>query len=84
MLRTAWSDEWSAPDAPAPLRMPYQQVLVGEIMAAVKEHRVAPLLWSPAGQSVAYVREISTVDETMRRLVDETEQAIGRLAALKG
>ena len=84
MLRTAWSDEWSAPDAPAPLRMPYQQVLVGEIMAAVKEHRVAPLLWSPAGQSVAYVREISTVEETMRRLVDETEQAIGRLAALKG
>ena len=83
MLRTAWSDEWSAPGAPAPLRMPYQQVLVGEIMAAVHEHRVAPLLWSAAGQSVAYVREISTVEETMRRLIDETEAALGRLAGLK-
>ena len=63
--------------------MPYQQVLVGEIMAAVHEHRVAPLLWSAAGQSVAYVREISTVEETMRRLIDETEAALGRLAGLK-
>ena len=83
MLRTAWSDEWSAPGAPQPLKMPYQQVLVGEIMEAVKEHRIAPLLWSAAGQSVAYVRGISTVDETMRRLIDETEEALARLAALK-
>ena len=83
MLRTAWSDEWSAPGAPAALKMPYQQVLVGEIMAAVREHRVAPLLWEAAGQSVAYVREISSVDETMRRLIDETEEALGRLAGLK-
>ncbi|MBL8383105.1 MAG: nitronate monooxygenase [Burkholderiales bacterium] len=83
MLRTAWSDEWSAPGAPAPLKMPYQQVLVGEIMEAVKEHRIAPLLWSAAGQSVAYVRGISSVEETMRRLVDETEQSLSRLAALR-
>ena len=83
MLRTAWSDEWSAPGAPPALKMPYQQVLVGEIMAAVREHRVAPLLWEAAGQSVAYVREISSVDETMRRLIDETEEALKRLAGLK-
>ena len=83
MLRTDWSEEWEAPGAPRPLKMPYQQVLVGEIMAAVREHRVKPLLWEAAGQSVAYVREIISVDETMRRLIDETEQALGRLAALK-
>ena len=83
MLRTAWSDEWSAPGAPPALKMPYQQVLVGEIMAAVREHRVAPLLWEAAGQSVAYVREISSVEQTMRRLIEETEEALGRLSGLK-
>ena len=82
MVRGAWSDEWAAPDAPKALKMPYQQVLVGEIVAAVKEHRVEPLMWTPAGQSVAYLREITSVDEVMRRLIDETEEALGRLAAL--
>ena len=84
MLRTSWSEEWSAPGAPAPLRMPYQQVLVGEIMAAVREHRVAPLLWEAAGQSVAYVKEISTVEETMARLIEETEQTLTRVASFRG
>lgn len=83
MLRTAWSDEWAAPGAPAALKMPYQQVLVGEIMAAVKEHRVEPLLWEAAGQSVAYVREISSVEDTMRRLIAETEEALARLSAFR-
>ena len=83
MLRTSWSEEWSAPGAPPPLKMPYQQVLVGEIMAAVREHRVKPLLWEAAGQSVAYVKKIETVEETMDRLIEETEQSLGRLAGLK-
>ena len=82
MVRGAWSDEWAAPDAPKALKMPYQQVLVGEIVAAIKEHRVEPLMWTPAGQSVAYLREITSVDEIMRRLINETEVALGRLAAL--
>ena len=83
MVRGAWSDEWAAPDAPKPLKMPYQQVLVGEIVAAVNEHRVKPLMWTPAGQSVPYLREVRTVDEIMAQLVDETEQALARIAAYK-
>jgi NAD(P)H-dependent flavin oxidoreductase YrpB (nitropropane dioxygenase family) len=83
MVRGAWSDEWAAPEAPKPLRMPYQQVLVGEIVAAVNEHRIEPLMWTPAGQSVAYVNEVRRVEQIMERLIDETEQSLGRLAALK-
>ena len=83
MVRGAWSDEWASPDAPKPLRMPYQQVLVGEIVAAVKEHRVKPLMWTPAGQSVPYLREVRTVDQIMAQLVDETEQALARIAGYK-
>lgn len=83
MIRSGWSEEWSAPGAPEPLKMPYQQVLVGELNAAVNEHRVESLMWTPAGQSVAYVREVRSVEEIMEGLVEETTQALGRLAALR-
>lgn len=75
MIRTAWSDEWEAPDAPEPLPMPYQQVLTGEIFAAIHEHRVQPLLWEAAGQSIAYFNERTTVAEIMDRLCDEAAAA---------
>lgn len=83
MVRSGWSEAWAAPGAPAPLKMPYQQVLVGELNAAVHEHRVESLMWTAAGQSVAYVREVRNVDDIMGQLIEETEQALGRLAALR-
>lgn len=41
--RTTGSEEWSAPGAPKPLPMPYQQVLTGDLLAGVEEHRAADL-----------------------------------------
>ena len=83
MVRSGWSEAWSAPGAPAPLKMPLQQVLVGELNAAVHEHRVKSLMWTPAGQSVAYVRQVRSVAAIMDSLVEETEQTLERLAALR-
>lgn len=83
MVRSGWSDEWSAPGAPAPLKMPYQQVLVGELNAAVNEHRVESLMWTPAGQSVAYVREVRSVEDIMGELIEQTGQALDRLSAFR-
>lgn len=83
MVRSGWSDAWSAPGAPAPLKMPYQQVLVAELNAAVHEHRVPSLMWTAAGQSVAFLTEVRSVDEIMDGLIEETHQALARLAALR-
>lgn len=83
MVRSGWSEEWSAPDAPTPLKMPYQQVLVGELAAAVNEHRVEALMWTAAGQSVGYLTQVRSVDEIMGELVEDTGQALRRLAALR-
>jgi NAD(P)H-dependent flavin oxidoreductase YrpB (nitropropane dioxygenase family) len=83
MVRSGWSDEWAAPGAPAPLKMPYQQVLVGELNAAVHEHRVKSLMWTAAGQSVAYLTEVRTVEEIMQQLIEDTEQALATVAALR-
>jgi NAD(P)H-dependent flavin oxidoreductase YrpB (nitropropane dioxygenase family) len=37
-IRSAWSDEWAAPDAPRPLAMPYQDILVGDLLGAIDDH----------------------------------------------
>ena len=80
-VRTAWSDEWAAAEAPAPLRMPYQDLLVGELVAGVDEHQVEPLMHQPAGQSVAWCRGRETVGQVIERLKGEAEASLARLQA---
>lgn len=75
-VRTAWSQAWEANDAPAPLQMPYQDVLVGDLLGAIEEHDVEPLIHSGAGQSIAYFNEVKPVAEIMRALLDETAAAL--------
>lgn len=79
MLKTAWSEEWEAPHAPAPLPMPRQQVLTGELLAAVNEHRIEPLMYTFCGQGVSYYSAVQTVPEIVDRLVAETTAALSRL-----
>ena len=81
ILKSAWTDEWHAPGAPEPLPMPYQQALTGSLFAAVEEHDVLPLLYSPAGQSVAWSRELESVRDVMARLVRQTRSALDQLSA---
>ena len=72
-IRTAWSDEWNAPDAPKPLKMPYQDILVGSIVQAAEEHGIAPLMHQPAGQSVAWCSERRSVEAEIRRIMQEAD-----------
>ena len=74
-IRTSWSDEWAADDAPAPLKMPYQDVLVGDLLGAITEHEVEPLLHSGAGQGIGYATEVRPVADVIATLVAEAEMA---------
>ncbi|MGH8789835.1 MAG: NAD(P)H-dependent flavin oxidoreductase, partial [Cupriavidus necator] len=76
VLRSAFSDAWEQPGAPEPLPMPYQQALTGELLAAVEEHQIAPLMYEAAGQSVNWLRQIEPVADVMERLVREARQAL--------
>ena len=76
-IRTAWSDEWDAAGAPAPLKMPYQDVLVGDLLGAIIEHEVEPLLHSGAGQGIGYADEVRPVAEVIAALVSEAEAVRG-------
>lgn len=83
-IRTAWSDEWAAADAPAPLKMPLQDILVGDLLGAIDRQEVQSLMHSPAGQGVALLREETTVAAVMQRLITEAEASLARLSGLAG
>ena len=78
-IRSAWSEEWENPEAPRPLRMPLQDVLVGDLLGAILEHRVEPLMHHAAGQGIAYANKVQTVQEVFTGLVDEAESVMNRL-----
>lgn len=80
-IRSAWSMEWSAEDAPAPLKMPYQDILVGDLLGAIDEHEVEPLVHSAAGQGIGWFNEVNSVEHVMQGIVKE---AIDALATGRG
>jgi len=78
-IRTAWSEEWAAPDAPTPLKMPYQDILIGDLLGAIQDHNVEPLIHSPAGQGIVQFREETTVADVIRQFVADAEHALAGL-----
>jgi NAD(P)H-dependent flavin oxidoreductase YrpB (nitropropane dioxygenase family) len=81
MIRTGWTDEWHGAGAPEPLPMPLQQVLTGELLAAIAEHGIEPLMYTFAGQGVSYFAQERSVAEIVARLAAEANAA---LACVRG
>ena len=80
-IRSAWSEEWESSAAPRPLRMPLQDILVGDLLGAIDEHRIEPLMHSPAGQSIGYFNQLESVAQRMQRLLDDAAAALNTLQA---
>ncbi|ETR78791.1 2-nitropropane dioxygenase [Afipia sp. P52-10] len=78
-IRSAWSEEWAKEGVPSPLKMPYQDILVGDLLGAIDEHDIKPLVHYPAGQSIAYVNARSTVADVMAQLIKDAREAYGAL-----
>jgi NAD(P)H-dependent flavin oxidoreductase YrpB (nitropropane dioxygenase family) len=78
-IRSAWSDEWEMPGAPRPLRMPYQDILVGDLLGAIDDHEVEPLMHYAVGQGVAYLNAVKPVAQLMDELVAQAGEALDRL-----
>jgi len=79
-IRSAWSQEWEAESAPDPLKMPFQDILVGDLLGAIDEHGIEPLVHSPAGQGIGWFNELTTVAEVMSQLMKETKIALGKIS----
>ena len=77
--RSAWSEEWAAPGAPQPLGHPLHDVLIGDLLGAIREHDVAQLAHSGAGQGIGWFDRTRPVAEVMADLSAQAEATLSRL-----
>ena len=83
VVRSDWIDAWSESAAPAPLGMPLQQVLTGDVFTAIHERNDARLIYEAAGQSVFGIQEETTIARQMARLVHEMDEAWATMKSLE-
>ncbi len=83
VLKTRWTDAWSATDAPDPLPMPLQNMLVGEAHQRIAHSADPAVVSMPIGQIVGRMNEIRPVSEVMAGLVADFDATVARLDALR-
>ncbi|TVT34192.1 nitronate monooxygenase [Amycolatopsis rhizosphaerae] len=79
LLRTKWTEAWAKPDAPQPLPMPLQNLLVTPAHNRLHETNDPDLVSMPAGQIIGRIKGIRPVAEIMAELVEGYEQTLARL-----
>ncbi|NLU82255.1 nitronate monooxygenase family protein [Rhodococcus sp. HNM0569] len=82
LLKTKWTDAWSRPEAPDPLPMPLQNILVSEAHQRMSAAENPDVVAMPVGQIVGRMNEIRPVAEVMVELVEGFDQAVARLGSL--
>jgi NAD(P)H-dependent flavin oxidoreductase YrpB (nitropropane dioxygenase family) len=82
-LRTAWTEAWESPDAPAPLPMPLQFILWNYAMQRAGRVNSRELTGMPVGQIVSRMNSVRTAKEVVYEMVEEyidvTERMHGAL-----
>lgn len=82
LLKTRWTEAWTADGAPQPLPMPLQNLLVAEAHDRISRANDPAVVSMPVGQIVGRMSEIRPVADVMATLLAETEQTLARLRAL--
>jgi NAD(P)H-dependent flavin oxidoreductase YrpB (nitropropane dioxygenase family) len=81
-LRTAWVDLWEDADAPKPLPMPLQGMLVAESQRRIYRHRVAELMGTPAGQAIGRITAVRPTREVFYDLLEGLAEASTRFGEI--
>ena len=84
LLRSRWTEAWDAPDAPDPLPMPLQNILVSEAHQRMNESDNPDAVAMPVGQIVGRMNEIRPVADIIAELVTGFEAATRRLDGIAG
>ena len=84
LLKTRWTDAWDAPDAPEPLPMPLQNILVSEAHQRMNESDNPDTVAMPVGQIVGRMNEVRPVAEVMAELVRGFEESVAHLEKIRG
>ncbi len=79
LLKTRWTQAWEKPDAPEPLPMPLQNLLVGEAHQRIAASHDPSVVAMPVGQIVGRMNSVRPVADVMSGLVREFDEALARL-----
>ncbi len=86
MLRSAWTDEWDGPDAPAALAMPLQSLLVTPAHQRINRSAARPgsgaekLATYFVGQVVGSMNSVKPARQVVFEMVEEYSDVAGRFA----
>lgn len=83
LLKTKWTDAWDRPEAPDPLPMPLQNILVSEAHQRINDAENPDVVAMPVGQIVGRMNEIRSVADIVAELVSGFESAVNRLDEIK-
>lgn len=84
LLKSRWTDAWEDPDAPDPLPMPLQNLLVADAHNRMNRGDDPDTVAMPAGQIVGRTNAVRPVAEVMAGLVAEYDEAVARLEKIRG
>jgi len=82
LLKNRWTQAWAEPDAPDPLPMPLQNVLVAEAHRRLMEAGDPSVIPMPVGQIVGRMNEVRSVADVIAELVREADETLTRLGNL--
>lgn len=83
LLKTKWTQIWEEEDAPEPLPMPLQNLLVAEAHQRIGISDDPDVVSMPVGQIVGRMNEIRPVAEIIAELVGGYEEAAKRIDAAR-
>ena len=79
LLKTKWTEAWESEDAPDPLPMPLQNLLVADAHNRMNAGDNPDTISMPVGQIVGRMNTVRPVAEVMGQLVSEFEETVRRL-----
>ncbi|WIX97657.1 nitronate monooxygenase family protein [Amycolatopsis mongoliensis] len=79
LLKTRWTEAWAAADAPEPLPMPLQNLLVSHAHNRIHAANDPSVVSMPVGQIVGRMNAVRPVAEVVADLVSGYEEALSRL-----
>lgn len=79
LLKTRWTQAWENPEAPEPLPMPLQNILVSQAHERIAAAEDPSVVAMPVGQVVGRMNEVRSVADVMSDLVGEFHETVSHL-----
>ncbi|MBZ5738924.1 NAD(P)H-dependent flavin oxidoreductase [Nocardioides mangrovi] len=83
LLKTKWTEAWNEEGAPSPLPMPLQNLLVADAHNRISAANDPDVISMPIGQIVGRMNDVRPVADVIASLVEEFDEAVGRLDSIR-